>query len=72
MWFRRLSDPAAGNVIVTARASIVEVYSAFNRRRREAGLGPADYAQLAADFDAVCAADYQLVELTPEVAQRAR
>lgn len=31
------SDPAAGNVIMTARTSVVEVYSAFNCHRREAG-----------------------------------
>jgi predicted nucleic acid-binding protein len=71
-WFRALVDPAAGNVIITSRISLIEVYSAFNRRLREASLNPADYAQLAADFAAICAADYQIIELTEQVAERAR
>ena len=48
--FRALADPATGNVIITSRVSIIEVYSAFNRRVREAILSPVDYAQLAADL----------------------
>ena len=34
-WFRALADPATGNVIITSRVSIIEAYSAFNRRVRE-------------------------------------
>ncbi|MEW6213520.1 MAG: type II toxin-antitoxin system VapC family toxin [Acidobacteriota bacterium] len=71
-WFRALVDPAAGNVIITTRISLIEVYSAFNRRLREASLDPADYAQLASDFAAICSAEYQIVELTERVAERAR
>jgi predicted nucleic acid-binding protein len=71
-WFRMLADPAAGNVIITARVSMVEVYSAFNRRLREANLDPADYTQLATDFSAVCLTEYELVELTSQVVERAR
>jgi uncharacterized protein len=37
-WFRALADPATGNVIITSRVSIIEIYSAFNRRVREASL----------------------------------
>jgi predicted nucleic acid-binding protein len=33
-WFRALADPATGKVIITSRVSIIEVYSAFNRRVR--------------------------------------
>ena len=29
-WFRAIADPAVGNVIITSRVSIIEVYSAFN------------------------------------------
>jgi predicted nucleic acid-binding protein len=71
-WFRMLTDPATGNVIITARMSMVEVYSAFNRRLREANLDPTGYAQLAADFTAVCLTEYELVELTFQVIERAR
>ncbi len=72
VWFQSLTDPTIGNVIVTARLSMVEVYSAFNRRLREAYLSPADYTQIAIDFAAICATGYELVELTPAVVERAR
>jgi len=71
-WFRALADSASGNVIITARVSIIEVYSAFNRRRREANINFQDYAQLAADFASTWAVEYQLVELTTRVTDRAR
>jgi predicted nucleic acid-binding protein len=68
-WFRSVSDPATGNALITSRLSIVEVYSAFNRRRREAKLSQADYTQLADDFAAICAAEYQIIELTVKVTE---
>lgn len=71
-WFRTLADPTAGNVIITARISMVEVYSALNRRRREANISAADYAQIVADFATICATEYQFVELTASVVERAR
>lgn len=71
-WFRGLADPLSGNLILTTRLSIVEVYSALNRRVREGTLDPTTYAALAADFDGVCAAEYRLLELGPVVAARAR
>jgi hypothetical protein len=49
-WFRALANQTAGNVIVTSRVSIIEVFSAFNRWMREASLSHLDYAQLAADL----------------------
>ena len=70
-WFRALADPTTGNVIITSRVSIIEVYSAFNRRVREASLSPLDYAQLAADFASIYGTEYQVVELTVVVADRA-
>jgi predicted nucleic acid-binding protein len=71
-WFRTLADPATGNVIIASRVSIIEVYSAFNRRVREASLSPVDYAQLAGDFASIYGTEYQIVELTVVVADRAR
>lgn len=70
-WFRGIADPASSNLILTARVSVVEVYSALNRRVREGTLDPTTYATLAADFDSVCAAEYRLIELGPLVAVRA-
>jgi uncharacterized protein len=71
-WIRALADPATGNLITTARISMVEVYSALNRRMREATLDPTDYATLVADFEALCAGEYTLVELAPPIVSRAR
>jgi hypothetical protein len=71
-WFRTLADAATGQVITTARISQVEVYSALNRRVREAVVTPDQYAEIAADFAALCLTDYQFIELTTAVAARAR
>jgi hypothetical protein len=71
-WFQALAEPTTGNLIITARVSMVEVYSALNRRLREAHLSGADYAQIVTDFAAVCLTEYQLVELTEVVVERAR
>jgi uncharacterized protein len=70
-WFQAQVDPVAGNVITTARISMAEVYSALNRRIREATLDAADYAHIVADFDALCATQYTLVELTVLIVERA-
>ena len=43
-WFQALADPLGGNTIITARISMAEVYSALNRRLREAHFTAADYA----------------------------
>jgi predicted nucleic acid-binding protein len=71
-WFRALADPASSQVIATARISQVEVYSALNRRVREAVVTPHQYAEIIADFSALCLTEYQFIELTPAVAARAR
>lgn len=71
-WLQRLVDPVASNNFTTARISIIEVYSAFNRRIREGVLLLVDYATLRADFDALCANEYSLVELTAALSDKAR
>lgn len=71
-WFRALANSASGNIILTARLSLIEVYSAPNRRVREGQIDPADYALIAGDFTAVCANEYELIELTPGIVERAR
>ena len=71
-WFRALADPASGQVITTARISQVEIYSALNRRVREAVLTTAQYAEIIADFASFCVNDYQFIELTPAVVAHSR
>jgi predicted nucleic acid-binding protein len=71
-WVQALCAPSTDNVIITARISLVEVYSALNRRQREARISSTDYADIVADFATVCAAEYQLVELTIPVVERAK
>ena len=71
-WFRTLADPATGNTIITAQISIVEVFSALNRRVREGILTPGNYARLRADFDALCGSEYRLVHTSLLVLERAR
>jgi predicted nucleic acid-binding protein len=71
-WFRALVNSNAGNLMITSRISMVEVYSALSRRRRESVLTIEDYGQLAADFTSICLAEYQLVELTDVVVEQAR
>jgi uncharacterized protein len=62
-WFRTIADPASGQV---------EVYSALNRRVRETVLTPDQYAEIAADFAALCLTEYQFIELTSAVVVCAR
>lgn len=57
-WFRRIADSVFGNIIIIARVSVVEVYSAFNRRVREETLDSTTYAAVTADFDSVWAVPY--------------
>lgn len=66
-WFQALADRVAGNTITTARVSMAEVYSALNRRIREATLDTVDYARLVTDFNALCVTQYTLIELTAPI-----
>ena len=71
-WFQALTDPIKRNTIITARISMAEVYSALNRRLREAHFTATDYAAIAADFSALCDAEYDLIELSPGIIEQAR
>ena len=71
-WLQALADRVAGTTIITARESMVEVYSALNRRIREATLDTVDYTHLVTDFNALCVTQYTLVELTAPIVERAR
>lgn len=72
LWFGQLTDEQTHNVIVTAQLSIVEVYSALNRRRRELNISATDYAALAAEFATVVSDEYEIVPLSVDVTERAR
>ncbi len=71
-WFRSLVAPGAANVIVSSRLSMAEVYSALNRRRREALLTVQDYADISAEFTRVALSQYTILELTPTIVEQAR
>jgi hypothetical protein len=62
----------ASNVITTAEISIVEVYSALNRRLREGSIQPQDYTQIITDFSALCSLTYRLVQLSIPIIERTR
>jgi len=71
-WFQALTDPSSGNTIIIAEISIVEVYSALNRRVRETSLDHTGYARVISDFEALCVAEYQVIELTTPIIAHTR
>ena len=71
-WLQALTDPSSGNTIIIAEISIVEVYSALNRRVRETSLDRTGYARVITDFEALCVSEYQLIELTTPIISHTR
>jgi predicted nucleic acid-binding protein len=71
-WVKTIFARSANNTVITARISVVEVFSALNRRVRETTIQPPDYILIANDFTAICATEYQFVELIILVIDRAR
>jgi predicted nucleic acid-binding protein len=71
-WFQMLAASTNNNIIIIAQISIVEVCSALNRRIREASLDRIGYAQVVTDFDALCAAEYQVIELLMPIINHTR
>lgn len=67
VWFQNLVSPASRNEIITAKLSIVEVLSAFNRRRREANISQIDYDDFAKDFSTISNNEYHLLDLTDSI-----
>lgn len=63
-WFTSLTDPLSSNTVVTARISLAEIYSALNRRVREASITPADYVNMISDLNSIWSTDYEIIELT--------
>jgi predicted nucleic acid-binding protein len=63
-WFQNLVLPVSNNSIITAKLSVVEVVSAFNRRKREATISQIDYNDFAKDFSTISNNEYHLLELS--------
>ncbi len=66
-WFQNLVLPVSNNSIITAKLSIVEVFSAFNRRKREATISQIDYNDFAKDFSTISSNEYNLLSLTDSI-----
>ena len=71
-WIRSLVAVGAANLIITSRLSMAEVYSALNRRRREASLSLQDYTDLSTEFTRVALNEYRILELTPVIIEQTR
>ncbi|GAB4409889.1 MAG: type II toxin-antitoxin system VapC family toxin [Anaerolineae bacterium] len=72
VWVRTLVAPTAGHTLLTARLTMVEVYSALARRQREGSVPVADYAIAAQAFTIHSATEYEFVELDLKVITLAR
>lgn len=71
-WVLALTEPSAQHQITTARLSLVEAISAFNRRVREGSLAAADYPGVRDDFLTRCRQVYHLVPITNALLNRTR
>ncbi len=71
-WVRLLADPAAGHTLLTARITMVEIYSALARRKREGSVPPADCQTALQAFTTHSAAEYDFVELNLNIVAHAR
>jgi uncharacterized protein len=66
-WVQGLLDPVAGNVIIIARITAVELIAALTRRERGGSMAPADAAAARAEFRTHFGAEYQVVEVDETV-----
>ena len=67
VWLQNIVLPASNNSVITANLSIVEVFSAFNRRKREATISQIDYDDFAKDFSAISNNEYLLLDLNNSI-----
>jgi uncharacterized protein len=68
----RSDAPSAENSILLGRASMVELYSAVLRRRREGSVAAEDCDVALRAFDSHCRSDYEFIELDLQVVTLAR
>jgi uncharacterized protein len=71
-WIRALVAPDAAHTLLTARITMVEVYSALARRKRAGSVLPADCDVAAQAFTAHSANDYDFVEFDLGIVRLAR
>ena len=69
-WVQDLFDQSSENAVVTSRVSMLEVLSAFYRRMRENDIELADCLAIVEDFKRNCLAEYELIELTPQIVEQ--
>ena len=63
LWIRALIDPTASHTLLLARITMVELYSALARRRREGTVKIEDYLVATQAFAAHSVTAYEFVEL---------
>ena len=71
VWLRALLDPSTGCSIYVVRVTAVEIIAAITRRERGGTLAPADTAAARQAFGGDFATAYQVIEVTPALANRA-
>lgn len=62
-WLQTQITPPAEHILLTARITMVEVFSALARRKREGSVPATDYAVAAQAFAAHSVTEYDFVEL---------
>ncbi|MCZ7574883.1 MAG: type II toxin-antitoxin system VapC family toxin [Ardenticatenaceae bacterium] len=70
-WVMNLTDPAIGHDIYIVRITGPEMVAALFRKVRTGEITPADAARATANFRTDFRTQYQIVEVTPSVADRA-
>ncbi|MCK5719838.1 MAG: type II toxin-antitoxin system VapC family toxin [Thiomargarita sp.] len=70
-WVRTLDDLQAGNKIIVARITWVEMLSAFSRLKRESVLDTADFNTVLQAFEYDWDTQYQIVEFDKSLAEQA-
>jgi uncharacterized protein len=70
-WIQSLTHQTSGNILIIARITVVEIMSAIARRQRESTLTPEQAHQLRTICQQHFLTQYQIVELTPNIATMA-
>lgn len=70
-WVLSITDPVAGNEIYTVRITGVEVISAVSRRKRDGTIVATDAAMVIATLKNDLLNEYQIIEVTDQLVNRA-
>jgi predicted nucleic acid-binding protein len=60
-WLRRIVVPSSGNLILTSQLSLIEIYSALNRRVREASVSQSAYSRITRRIEARWKSQYEII-----------